>query len=147
MEFEVHIDDIVGEHLKGFKDEILVSVNAVTNKAVSDVETALETCLNSVDTKLTDHTNQLTYDLTLTVNNMLMEHKQIIDEAILYMHTNLESTASSILTNLIESGEVQVGMYYDSEDERLTLTTVQMETPDDGTSMTYYPDEEKIVIT
>ena len=134
-------------NLQKTAENMLKEIIAEMNQTIADFQKMQENLTN----EMKDHTAKVNLQLATvsktvqTVNTTLEEQNKKLDDAILYMETNLQETINNRVMELITTGELVIGLIYTEETEELHITAknVQYET---DLILTYDADSETIYV-
>lgn len=110
------IDNIINDFQSGMIDDFECFKNCII-KTMTDYIQSIDTKMSVQDTVIADKFNQI----DTTIDDKFTEQDNKIETAIEYMKNNIVATATSVINQAIENGDLNVGLEYDEPTESLNF--------------------------
>lgn len=110
------IDNIINEFQTGIIEDFECFKNCIIKTMTEYIE-SIDTKMSVQDSVIADKFNEIDE----TIANKFDEQDTKIDNAIQYMKDNIVATATSIINQAIENGDLNVGIEYNPTDESLNF--------------------------
>ena len=110
------INNIINEFQTGIIKDFECFKNCITTTMTQYIE-SIDTKMSVQDSMIADKFNEIDE----TLENKFNEQDEKIDNAIQYMKDNIIATATNIINQAIENGDINVGITYDEPTESLNI--------------------------
>ena len=110
------IDNIINDFQNGMIDDFECFKKCIIKTMTDYIET-IDTKMSVQDSVIADKFNEIDE----TIANKFDEQDTKIDNAIQYMKDNIIATATTIINQAIENGDLNVGIQYNPTDESLNF--------------------------
>lgn len=110
------IDNIINEFQKGIIKDFECFKNCITKTMTEYIE-SIDTKMSVQDSVIADKFNEIDE----TLENKFQEQDSNIANAIQYMKDNIVATATTIINQAIENGDLNVGIEYNPTTEELNI--------------------------
>lgn len=110
------IDNIINDFQTGIIEDFECFKNCIIKTMTEYIE-SIDTKMSVQDSMIADKFNEIDE----TIANKFDEQDTKIDNAIQYMKDNIVATATSIINQAIENGDLNVGIEYNPTDESLNF--------------------------
>lgn len=110
----------VNRYITEFEEGIIKDFNCFQNCIIKTMNDYIE----SIDTKINLQDNTIASAIARqdrSIANKFAEQDEVIAAAIEYMKNNIVATATNVINEAIENGDLNVGVTYDSTTESLNI--------------------------